>query len=66
MRGDPRVKQKDCEAMKDGERRWVELCAQAGAAKDPDERERILQELADLLEEMQRYTKQQSGSKNDE
>ena len=52
--------------MKNGERRWVELCAQAGAAKDPEERERILQELADLLAEMQRYMKQQPGSKNDE
>ena len=45
--------------MKNGERRWVELCAQAAAAKDPEERERILQELADLLVEMQRYIKEE-------
>ena len=49
--------------MKNGERRWVELCAQAAAAKDPEERERILQELADLLVEMQRYMKQQLDKK---
>ena len=49
--------------MKNGERRWVELCAQAAAAKDPEERERILQELADLLEQMQRYMKQQPEKK---
>lgn len=49
--------------MKNGERRWVELCAQAGAAKDPEERERILQELADLLVEMERYMKPQPQKK---
>jgi hypothetical protein len=52
--------------MKNGERRWVELCAQAGAAKDPEERERILQELADLLVEMERYMKPQPPKKSHE
>ena len=50
--------------MKNGERRWVELCVQAALTKTPEERERILQELADLLTEMQRYTKQQPEKKN--
>jgi len=49
--------------MKNGERRWVELCVQAALAKTPEERERILQELADLLVEMQRYMKQQPDKK---
>ena len=49
--------------MKNGKRRWVELCVQAAAAKDPEERARILQELADLLVEMQRYIKQQLEKK---
>jgi hypothetical protein len=60
---EPVDNQRDSEAMKNGERRWVELCAQAGAAKDPEERERILQELADLLEQMQRYMRQQPKEK---
>lgn len=51
--------------MKNGERRWIELCAQAGVAKDTDERARILQELADLLVEMQRYIKQRPEKKKD-
>ena len=49
--------------MKNGERRWVELCVQAALAKTPEERERILQELADLLAEMQGYMKQQPDKK---
>ena len=49
--------------MKNGEHRWVELCVQAALAKTPEERKRILQELADLLVEMQRYMKQQLDKK---
>ena len=49
--------------MKNGERRWVELCGQAALAKTPEERERILQELADLLVEMQRYVKEEREKK---
>jgi hypothetical protein len=49
--------------MKNGERRWIVLCAQAGATKDPEERARILQEPADLLEEMLRYRKAEHDKK---
>ena len=42
-------------SMQHGECRRVELCAQAGATKDPQERLRLLRELADFLEEMLRY-----------
>ena len=32
--------------MKNGERRWIELCVQAALVKDSEERERNLQELS--------------------
>ena len=44
-------------AMENGERRWIELCAQASATKDPRERARIVRELAELLIEMQKSIK---------
>ena len=43
--------------MDNGERHWRELCAQAAATTDPEERGRIVRELADLLSDMQRYIK---------
>jgi hypothetical protein len=49
--------------MKNGERRWVELCAEAAVAKDTEERARILRELADLLAEMHQYIKDQPKKK---
>ena len=48
---------------KNGDRRWVELCLQAAEAKDHEERERILQELADLLMEWEKYIKPQGETK---
>ena len=43
--------------MDNGERHWRELCARAAATTDPEERGRIVRELADLLSDMQRYIK---------
>ena len=49
--------------MKNGERRWVELCAQASVATDPAQRARILEELAELLVEMTQHLMQPGEKK---
>ena len=49
--------------MQNGERRWVELCAEAAAEKIPERRAAILRERSDLLSEMLKHLKEQQELK---